>query len=327
MGIILSLFFGFAPMLVFAYFIYWLDRYEKEPKLLLGGVFLWGAVVAAGGAFIINTVLGLGMYVFTGDEFITEMTTGSIIAPFVEEGLKGLAVLLVFLAFRHEFDSILDGFVYAAMVALGFAATENAYYIYTYGWLEGGYTGMLFLVFVRVVLVGWQHPFYTAFIGIALAVTRLSRHTIVKLIAPLVGFSLAVFAHAFHNTLAGLSSGVGGLIFGTALDWMGWFFMLLVVLWAVWREGVYIRDLLREEVALGLITPAQYQTACSSWSQSGARLGAIRNGRYLQTNHFYQLCAELAHKKRQRATLGEEGGNSAIIERLRGELSALSPHI
>jgi len=52
MGFILSLFFGFVPMLVFAWILYWLDRFEKEPKILLGVVFVWGAMVAAGVAFI-----------------------------------------------------------------------------------------------------------------------------------------------------------------------------------------------------------------------------------------------------------------------------------
>jgi RsiW-degrading membrane proteinase PrsW (M82 family) len=59
MGIILSLFFGFVPMFIFALFIYWIDRYEKEPWFLLGIVFIWGAVVAAGSAFILNTILGM----------------------------------------------------------------------------------------------------------------------------------------------------------------------------------------------------------------------------------------------------------------------------
>ena len=35
MALIVSLFFGFVPMFLFAAFVYWLDRYEKEPKLLL----------------------------------------------------------------------------------------------------------------------------------------------------------------------------------------------------------------------------------------------------------------------------------------------------
>ncbi len=133
MGLIVSGFIGFATSLLFASILYWLDRFEKEPLLLLGGVFLWGAIVAAGSAFLINTTLGLGIYVFTGSNSATDLATGSIVAPMVEEILKGLAVLGVFLVFRREFDSVLDGIIYAGVAALGFAATENVYYIYTYG--------------------------------------------------------------------------------------------------------------------------------------------------------------------------------------------------
>ena len=56
----------------------------------------------------------------------------------------------------------------------GFAATENTLYIYN-GFHQNGWSGLAFLVFVRVILVGWQHPFYTAFTGIGLAVARLNR--------------------------------------------------------------------------------------------------------------------------------------------------------
>ena len=34
-----ALFFGFVPMFIYAAFVNWLDRYEKEPKLLLGAAF------------------------------------------------------------------------------------------------------------------------------------------------------------------------------------------------------------------------------------------------------------------------------------------------
>ena len=117
MGLIVSGIIGFGTALLFAWILYWLDRYEKEPILLLGGVFLWGAVVAAGSAFIINTVLGLGIAVFTGSETATDLATGSIVAPLVEESLKGMAVLIVFLIFRREFDSVLDGIIYAGVAA------------------------------------------------------------------------------------------------------------------------------------------------------------------------------------------------------------------
>src|SRR5512140_1043718 len=122
MAFLVTLFFAFAPAFFMSAVIYWLDRYEKEPLALLGAAFFWGAIVAAGGAFIINTVFGLGIYALTGSGDVADQATASLVAPFVEEGLKGLAVLLVFLFFHREFDSILHGVIYAGITALGFAA-------------------------------------------------------------------------------------------------------------------------------------------------------------------------------------------------------------
>src|SRR5512134_2711057 len=199
-----ALFFGFVPMFLFAAFVNWLDRYEKEPKLLLGAAFVWGVVIAGGGAFILNTAFGIGIYAVTGSEGTAEFGTTSIVAPIVEEGLKGLAVLIVFLMFRKEFDSILDGVVYAGITALGFAAIENVLYIYRNGYQEAGWEGFWALVVIRVLLVGWMHPFFTAFTGIGIAVARISRNMFVKIIAVPAGYAVAVTTHAFHNTFSSL---------------------------------------------------------------------------------------------------------------------------
>jgi RsiW-degrading membrane proteinase PrsW (M82 family) len=325
MGLIASGFIGFASSLLFAYILYWLDRYEKEPLLLLGGVFIWGAVIAAGSAFIINTVLGLGIYVFTNSSFATDFATGSFIAPLVEETLKGLAVLAVFLVFRREFDSVLDGIIYAGVTALGFAATENTYYIYTYGFQAGGWSGLLSMTFIRVILVGWQHPFYTAFFGIGLAVTRLNKNWLIKIFAPLLGLAVGMFAHAFHNTLDVFLSGWAGLVIGTAIDWTGWMFIFGVILWATWREQQVLKKFLATEVQARTITPAHFRTASSAWLQMAARITAIFTGKYFKTARFYQLCGEYAHKRQQYATLGDEGGNLAIIQKLRAEMAQLAP--
>lgn len=327
MALILSIFIGFGTALLFAYVLYWLDRYEKEPLLLLGGVFLWGAVVAAGAAFLINTTLGIGVYMFTGSEIATEMATGSLVAPIVEETLKGMAVLVVFIIFRREFDSILDGIIYAGVAALGFAATENAYYIYSYGYQESGWGGLAFLTFVRIILVGWQHPFYTAFTGIGLAVARLNKNWFVKIIAPLLGLGVAMFTHAFHNTLASFLTGYGGMFFGAAIDWTGWLFMLIIIIWATRRERKYMAEFLSGEVKAGTIPMAQYNTAISSWRQMAARTTALFNGKYLRTVRFYQLCGEYAHKRQQYARIGDENGNVAILQKLRAELAQLAPYV
>ena len=70
------------------------------------------------------------------------------------------------------------------MTALGFAATENVQYIYEHGYLSGGWEGFWQLAFIRILVVAWQHPFYTAFTGIGLAVARLQKNVFVKTRGP-----------------------------------------------------------------------------------------------------------------------------------------------
>lgn len=316
-----ALFFGFVPALINVAILNWLDRYEKEPKLLLAFMFFWGFLIAAGGAFIINTIGGLGVYMFTESESATDFVTASVFAPIVEESLKGLAVLIVFLFARKEFDSILDGMIYAGIAALGFAATENAFYIYDKGFNQGGWESFWFLVFVRVILVGWQHPFYTAFTGIGLAVSRMSRNGLVKILAPFVGWTVAVLTHSFHNTFASLIGGYEGLAIGTFIDWSGWFFMLIFAVWMILREGKLLPKHLQEEVTAGRLTAMQLQKAASPFGS----LFAFLKGR--ATARFYQVCGELAHKKEQYSLHGDEGGNLAVIENLRNELATLSPRV
>ena len=324
MALLGALFFGFMPMFLLAAFVNWLDRYEKEPKLLLGAAFLWGVVIAGGGAFILNTIFGIGIYVFTGSEGAAEFGTTSIVAPIIEEGLKGLAVLVVFFLFRYEFDSILDGIVYGAITAMGFAAIENVLYIYRNGFLENGWEGFWTLVFIRVLLVGWMHPFFTAFTGIGLAIARMSRNILVKIIAAPAGYTVAVLAHAFHNTFSSLIGGGGGFILGLLADYFGYVFMLAFIIWMIIHERNLLKKNLREEVANGSISQTQYNTAISFF-QTNAHLSALTSGTFGPTRRFYQVLGELAHKKEQLARVGDEGGNTTIIEQLRGELMQLAP--
>ena len=324
MALLGAFFFGFVPMFVCAAFVNWLDRYEKEPKLLLGAAFLWGVVIAGGGAFILNTMFGIGIYALTGSEGAAEFGTTSIVAPIIEEGLKGLAVLVVFFLFRNEFDSILDGIVYASITAMGFAAIENVLYIYRNGFQDGGWEGFWTLVFIRVLLVGWMHPFFTAFTGIGLAIARLSRNIFVKIIAVPAGYSVAVLAHAFHNTFSSLIGGGGGFILGLIADYLGYAVMLAFIIWMIAHERNILRKNLRDEVTNGSISQRQYSTAISFF-QTGAHLAALTSGSFGSTRRFYQVLGELAHKKEQLAKIGDERGNARIIEQLRGELLQLAP--
>jgi len=311
-------------MLINAAWVYWLDRFEQEPKRLLGFVFLWGAFVAAAGALIFNTIWEAGLFILTNSERLSSLTTYVISAPIVEEFLKGLAVLFIFLLYRHEFDSIMDGIVYAAITALGFAATENTLYIYEKGYLTDGYSGLFALAFIRVVIVGWQHPFYTAFIGIGLAVARLSRSSFGQFSAPILGFSAAVFTHSLHNLISSINPSIQTCLLGTLIDWSGWLAMFLFVLYTVHRERQLLITFLKEEVDLGTLTEAQLYQAASFTHRIFDPLVNLFGGRYSLVRRFYQICGELAHKKAQYAQLGNEIDNQKRIEAYRTELATVS---
>ncbi len=267
----------------------------------------------------------------SGSESLTMTATASLFAPPIEETMKGLAVLLIFLIFKNEFDSILDGIVYASVAALGFAATENIFYIFKYGYSDissqqGNWLAtMLTISFVRVIMVGWQHPFYTSFFGIGLAIARLNQNRKVKIIAILAGWTLAVLTHSIHNTLSGMFSGSGWMFLTTALDWSGWLVMFLFIIWALYREQHWIITQLKEEVSLGSINLKQYSTASSAWAVSIARLIALFKGHYRQTSRFYQVTSELAFVKQHRQMFGEEQDNTGTIDKLRAELKSLAP--
>ncbi len=321
--ILVAVLLSFLPALVYAWVVYWMDRYEKEPLHLLGGVFLWGAIVATIGALIASLFLQVGIIALTGSEVLAELAGGSVIAPVVEESLKGLAVLLVFLVFRKEFDTVLDGIVYASITALGFAATENVLYLYFMGYQDGGVEGMMLLFFLRVVLGGWNHAVYTSFIGIGLALARLHPGALVKVAAPVGGWFIGVTLHGIHNTMAvllGATIGLGGLAATLLVDWVSWLVMFGIIIWAIVREKRWMKTYLLEEVESGVITQLHYQTACSSWGQSFARVRALFGGRYRDTKNLYQLCGELSQKKHQFATLGDEGRNRVMIAELRERL-------
>src|SRR5262249_9129127 len=67
MTFLLALLLSFGPALGCAGIVYWLDRYEKEPAVLLGAVFGWGAIVAIAGAVVAELTL----------EGVTALATGS----------------------------------------------------------------------------------------------------------------------------------------------------------------------------------------------------------------------------------------------------------
>jgi RsiW-degrading membrane proteinase PrsW (M82 family) len=314
---------SFLPMWVYAYIVYWFDRFEREPKRLLVVVFVWGALVAALGAALVEVLLSAGFLAATGSETLTELANNTVFAPIVEESLKGIAILIVALVFYSEFDSLLDGIVYGGIVALGFAATEDWFYLFA-GYDEQGWGYMFGLFFVRVVLTGWNHAAFTAFTGLGIAFARLNPNVGIKILAPFGGWLIAVVLHAAFNALLSAENG-GAVLLALCVSWLGWLAIFGIMLRAIAGERARAKKFLQDEVQQGVISPAQYRVATAALAPTFTRLGALGSGHFWDTRRFYQVCGELAQKKEQLAKFGDERGNTLLVEKLRAELARLAP--
>lgn len=129
--IILSL----APVLIIAGYIYFRDKYEKEPIKLLIFALLAGAI-------IVIPILFVEQFLDSFTDFFPGLTSAAwnafVVAAFSEELFKYIALYLLIWK-SPEFNEKFDGIVYAVFISLGFAAVENVMYV-----LEGGIrTGMM----------------------------------------------------------------------------------------------------------------------------------------------------------------------------------------
>ncbi|WP_437313342.1 PrsW family glutamic-type intramembrane protease [Sorangium sp. So ce385] len=322
--------FAFPPLVLYLFVPMVIDRYDPEPWWCLLMAFLWGALAATGFSILINTGVHVGVSSSFGEP-MGELVSASVSAPFAEELFKGLGVFGFFYFLRREFDGIVDGIIYATFCALGFAAVENVLY-YARASMQG--SDVLAGTFVlRGVFTPWLHPLFTSMTGIGFGLARESSKTWVRVAAPIGGYLLGVALHAVWNFLpTALGRAMGDLFMPWLLLWLCFvasFFGIIVAL--VIRKGWVIRDHLRDEVALGMLTQDELELVCSPIGRLRCTLG----WRGATGRSFIRAGARLALSKWHTAR-ALEGRNRTLsadfigplrheIAQLRQELLARAP--
>lgn len=131
------LFVAIAPGVAFALILYLTDRYDREPLNLLLKIFILGALSVIPTALVEN-FLSM-MNVFTG--LLAIVFTSFVVAGFTEEFFKRMVVVKHALH-NKAFNEKLDGIVYSAFSALGFATVENIMYV-AFRYSANPYVGIL----------------------------------------------------------------------------------------------------------------------------------------------------------------------------------------
>jgi RsiW-degrading membrane proteinase PrsW (M82 family) len=306
----------------------WLDRYEPEPVPLLAMAFGWGALAATAAALVLQLA----------DRAVLSTPasmSGTVVAPVTEEFAKGLFVVLLVWSRRRVIDGVLDGIVYAALVGVGFAFTENILYLaaaYTGqdGQAAGGLGSATALFVVRGVFSPFAHPLFTSFIGLGVGVAVATRSPLWRFLAPLLGYVVAVIAHASWNGSAVFAGGQAFVL--TYLFAMVPAFLLFVAfaVWARWRDCRMITRSLSDASRRGLIDPAEVPwlvrlPARRAGRRHARRLGGPVADRVMR--EYQQQAIELGflHDRYLRGTAPDDFAQrgAAMVQRLR----ALRPYV
>ena len=190
---------AFAPGLFWLWYFFRKDKLHPEPLYLIRKCFVWGmaAIVPAG---VLELSFG----------FVSSFWQFVFIAPIIEELIKFWIVRLTVYE-RVEFDEPVDGIVYAAAAALGFATAENVLYLFQ-AYRTGAET-VATLAVIRAFLSVPGHALWSAMWGYALGFAKFSdakrgRELVLK------GLLLAVGLHGVFNLvcLSGPLFAVGMLI-------------------------------------------------------------------------------------------------------------------
>ena len=111
-----------APVIAVVIYIYYKDKYEKEPLSMLLKSFFLGALSTIPAILLETLAEMIGLTI--SRDILQTAIYAFIGVGFSEEFSKYL-FLRFYVYPKKEFDEPFDGIVYAVMISMGFAAAEN----------------------------------------------------------------------------------------------------------------------------------------------------------------------------------------------------------
>lgn len=302
------------PVPLYIVLVLWIDRYEAEPLWMLATAFFWGALIATFFAFLLNTSMQVIVQALT-NATAGEAFAAVVSAPIVEETGKAFILFIFFFAKKDEFDGVIDGVVYASMAALGFAMSENILY-YGKAAATGGGQALTAIFILRGFFAPFSHPLFTSLTGIGLGLARQSNNLGIKIIAPIIGLFAAMFMHSLWNASAVFGGGPIFILTYIVVMIPAFFIMLIVISFALRREGRVVREFLVVDLERGFLTQEEYKQLGSIMGRMGSSFNALSSTGYKGWRarmRFNQLASELAFH-RSRASRGVYAADQDVRE-------------
>lgn len=173
-----------APGIGLCLFIYFRDKFEKEPFKLLRNSFLFGmlSIIPAAIIELIFTAVGIN----ENQGFFITLIYAFLIVAVAEESCK-FFILKRYVYKKTDFNEPFDGIVYAVMISMGFATLENILYV-----VQSGIGTAVLRMFTAVPL----HAVCAIFMGYFVGRAKFSANKARNLF---MGVFLAVVVHGLYD--------------------------------------------------------------------------------------------------------------------------------
>ena len=288
-----------VPLSAVLFTVYFIDRWEPEPKGLLLFAFTWGAAVSIAGTLLIQPLFAVVAPRSSEEEYLFFMAT--VQAPVAEEFAKALGLLLLLLGARKYFDGPVDGVVFAFTIAGGFAFTENILYFGSEIATSSDPGEDFVRVFIlRGIMSPFAHAIFTGTTGLIMGFAARRWHSGQSVLAFFVGLVPAMILHNRWNSM-------GQDFLAQYLGVQVPIFIIAIVAIALLRvaERKLTRQRLMEYAHAGWFTPLEVEMLATPRGRRSAVQWARRRGRERQMKAFVQAATDLA-LTRQRILSGRD---------------------
>jgi RsiW-degrading membrane proteinase PrsW (M82 family) len=177
-----------APCIVIALFIYWRDKFDKEPFNLLVGTF-FGGIASVVPAYFLSR--GLEDIVLAGQTITTfEIAIDAFVCVAFAEEISKYFFLRLIAYPNKNFNEPFDGIMYSVMVGMGFAMIENLLYVL------GNEGNGIRIALLRMFTAIPAHAVFAVIMGYFVG---LAKHTNHKTGYLFLGVLAATLAHGFYD--------------------------------------------------------------------------------------------------------------------------------
>ena len=214
---------AFLPPLIYSIWIRNTEKHNRQTWTSIFLCFLWGATISVIAAIVLEYFLHFSLTPSINDQDYLNLIAIVLIAPFVEEFTKPLALRLKIV--RREINEPEDGLIYGAIAGLGFSATENL--LYGWSFMKEGLLFFIILISIRSIGACLLHASATAWTGYGYGKTILKGTSIIRV---LPYFLFAILLHSTYNSLLTLD------LFGITLGFFSAIALSLITIKIVRRK-------------------------------------------------------------------------------------------